>query len=42
VVLQGIQQHFDALEIALFQHLALKKFEMTDCISAIPDVYQES
>jgi Fe2+ or Zn2+ uptake regulation protein len=38
IVFQGIQERFDSFETALYQHLALKACEITDCIAAVPTI----
>jgi hypothetical protein len=42
VVLQGVAMDFAACEIALYQHILLKEFEMLDCTPAVREISLES
>jgi hypothetical protein len=42
VVLQGVKEHFDACEMALFQHGSVKEFRMDSCIPAMEEISMES
>jgi hypothetical protein len=41
LVLQGVSEHFDACETALYQHGCLKEFAMDDCIPAMKEISLE-
>lgn len=41
LILQGIEEEFDACEAALYQHGCIKEFEMNECSPAIPDISVE-
>jgi hypothetical protein len=41
VVLQGVSEHFDACETALYQHVCLKEFGVEGCIPAAKDISLE-
>jgi hypothetical protein len=43
IVLQGVKEHFDACEIALYQHGSVKEYRMDCCIlPALEDISLES
>jgi hypothetical protein len=41
IVMQGVSEHFDACETALYQHGSLKSFDIEECTPALKDISLE-